>query len=88
MRRCSIEHWTVGKAAGRARYRRRVLIVDNNCTDDTAGVVEKHRRSNLLRLRILVEPRQGLTPARLCGVTNTAADWLAFLDDECAGRKS
>ena len=61
----------------------RVLIVDNNGTDDTAGVVEKHRRSNLPRLRILVEPRQGLTPARLCGVTNTSADWLAFLDDDC-----
>ena len=61
-----------------------VLIVDNNCTDSTSDVIEKHLRSGRIPcLSRVVEPRQGLTPARLCGVMKTSADWLAFLDDDC-----
>ncbi|MEA2563616.1 MAG: hypothetical protein QOH06_5120 [Acidobacteriota bacterium] len=58
-----------------------VLVVDNNCTDQTAEIVERHLES--LPLRMVSEPRQGLTPARLCGVRNTLAEWIAFVDDDC-----
>jgi glycosyltransferase involved in cell wall biosynthesis len=60
-----------------------VLVVDNNCTDRTPEIVEKHRSSGAFSLRSVREPRQGLTPARLCGVKNGSGDWIAFVDDDC-----
>lgn len=59
------------------------LVVNNNCTDATAAVVEKHVQSGRLPLQTVLEPVQGLTPARLCGVQNTIGDWIAFVDDDC-----
>ena len=60
-----------------------VLVVNNNCTDDTVAVVQKHIESGRLPLRMVSEPKQGLTPARLCGVKNTTSEWIAFVDDDC-----
>ena len=60
-----------------------VVVVDNNCTDGTADVVARHAARLGERLRLVREPRQGLTPARLRGVSSTAADWIAFVDDDC-----
>lgn len=60
-----------------------VLVVDNNCTDDTPELVERFRQNGLLKVRRVVEPRQGLTWARRCGVQQTTSDWIAFVDDDC-----
>ncbi len=60
-----------------------VLVVDNNCTDETPEVVERHLRSGGIPLRVVREPEQGLTPTRLCGVRNTGGEWIAFVDDDC-----
>lgn len=60
-----------------------VLVVDNNCTDDTPDVVQRWAASFPLALRRVREPRQGLTPARLRGVRETAGEWIAFVDDDC-----
>ncbi len=61
-----------------------VLVVDNNSTDDTQEVVQRHRLSGALpSLSCVREPRQGLTWARLRGVTSTTAPWIAFVDDDC-----
>lgn len=60
-----------------------VVVVDNNCTDETAEVLERHARSGRLPLRVVAEPEQGLTPARVCGVRATAGEWVAFVDDDC-----
>jgi len=61
-----------------------VLVVDNNCTDETAAIVEKHIQSQkILGLRRIVEKRQGLTHARICGIKNTTSEWVAFIDDDC-----
>ena len=59
-----------------------VLVIDNNCTDDTSAVVERHRRAGL-KVAMEREPEQGLTPARRCGVESTTAPWIAFIDDDC-----
>lgn len=60
------------------------LVVNNNCTDETSSVVERHIRSGKIPgLRMVSEPMQGLTPARLCGVTQSTAEWIAFVDDDC-----
>ena len=45
-----------------------VLVVNNNCTDDTALVVKDHISKGLLPIRTIVETTQGLTSARVCSV--------------------
>jgi glycosyltransferase involved in cell wall biosynthesis len=61
-----------------------VLVVDNNCTDETQQVVERHKKANRIRrLRVVSERQQGLTSARQRGVNETAGEWLAFVDDDC-----
>ncbi|MEH1971583.1 glycosyltransferase [Nostoc sp.] len=65
-------------------YQWTVLVVDNNCTDNTSAVVEKHINLQIIPgLRRIVEQKQGLTHARLCGIKNTTSKWLAFVDDDC-----
>jgi len=65
-------------------HSRTVLVVDNNCTDETAAVVEQYQQSQKIPgLRRIVEPKQGLTHARLCGIRNTTSEWIAFVDDDC-----
>jgi len=75
------------RALGRSRPpqgRWGVLVVDNNSTDETQQVVQRHRRSGALpSLQCVEETRQGLTWARLGGVTSTTAPWIAFVDDDC-----
>jgi glycosyltransferase involved in cell wall biosynthesis len=60
-----------------------VVVVDNNCTDDTREVVARHACAAAVPIRIVAEPEQGLTPARLRGVKSTTAPWIAFVDDDC-----
>jgi starch synthase len=61
-----------------------VLVVNNNCSDGTREVVQRHLRSGAVPgLRMVDEPTQGLTPARRCGVHATSAPWIAFVDDDC-----
>lgn len=65
-----------------------VLVVNNNCTDETPAIVEQYIKSGQIpNLRMVQEPVQGLTPARVCGVNNTTANWIAFVDDDCVLRK-
>lgn len=62
----------------------RVLVVDNNCTDNTQAIIQKHQASKKIpSLSAIVEAKQGLTAARLCGVQNTTGNWIAFVDDDC-----
>jgi glucosyl-dolichyl phosphate glucuronosyltransferase len=60
------------------------LVVDNNCTDHTASVVNAYIHTETIPgLRLIVEPKQGLTQARLCGINQTSSEWVAFVDDDC-----
>jgi GT2 family glycosyltransferase len=70
------------KPVERARWT--CLVVDNNCTDDTPNAIARHvLAGSIPELRSVREPKQGLTSARLCGVRNTTAQWIAFVDDDC-----
>jgi glycosyltransferase involved in cell wall biosynthesis len=60
-----------------------VLVVENNCNDRTPEVLAAHLQAGILALRVVHEPEQGLTPARLRGVAETSGEWIAFVDDDC-----
>lgn len=60
-----------------------VLVVNNNCTDETTEVVEKFAKNFPVPLKIITETKQGLHHARLCGVKNTDGDWITLVDDDC-----
>lgn len=57
-----------------------LLVVNNNCTDHTDDVIERHREA--LPLRRLIEPRQGLSHARNCAVEAARGDLLIWTDDD------
>lgn len=57
-----------------------LLVVNNNCTDDTDAVAAKHADS--LPLRLLRETKQGLSNARNCAIEHTRGDLLVWTDDD------
>lgn len=57
-----------------------VLVVDNNCTDDTPIVVEAFKEK--LPIRRVAESRQGLSHARNRAVADFRGDVLLFTDDD------
>ncbi|AMV16763.1 glycosyltransferase family 2 protein [Planctomyces sp. SH-PL14] len=61
-----------------------VLVIDNNCTDDTARVVAAAAESFPLPLRHVIETRQGLCHGRNRGLQEARHDWLVYLDDDIA----
>lgn len=57
-----------------------LLIVDNNCSDHSQQVIEKHQAS--LPIRALTEPRQGLSHARNCAMDAAEGELLLWTDDD------
>lgn len=57
-----------------------VLVVDNNCADNTKGVVEGFQ--SRLPIRRLVEQNQGLSHARNGAIKEAAGEWIVFTDDD------
>jgi glycosyltransferase involved in cell wall biosynthesis len=59
---------------------REVLVIDNNCSDDTAAVAVGF--AERLPVRLVREPRQGLAFARNRGIAEANCEALLFLDDD------
>lgn len=60
-----------------------VAVVNNNSSDDTDGVVERFRAEcPQMNLLLLHESRQGLSPARNCGIESSHGDIIAIIDDD------
>jgi glycosyltransferase involved in cell wall biosynthesis len=57
-----------------------LVLVDNNCTDDTAQVVRAFAAT--LPLVVIHEPRQGLSRARNAGLKAAAGRLVVFTDDD------
>jgi glucosyl-dolichyl phosphate glucuronosyltransferase len=57
-----------------------LVIVNNNCTDDTDHVLARHSQS--LPLQRLLETKQGLSHARNCAVDACSGDFLIWTDDD------
>lgn len=60
-----------------------ILLVDNNCTDNTREICEafaaKHADVNF---RYVVEPEQGLSAARNKGIQEAKGDIIVYIDDD------
>jgi GT2 family glycosyltransferase len=59
-----------------------VLVVDNNSTDDTRAVVERHARDFPVTLTCLFESRQGRSSALNAGIEASSASVIAMTDDD------
>lgn len=62
----------------------RVLVIDNNCTDNTPEVVDAFAsRCTAINVHRIREPRQGLTAARQRALAESTEPVIAFVDDDC-----
>src|SRR5204862_6920845 len=57
-----------------------LLVVNNNCTDDTDAVVARHAPH--LPLRVVHEPKQGHSNARNRGVAEARGELVLWTDDD------
>jgi GT2 family glycosyltransferase len=60
-----------------------IVVVDNASDDDTSAVVETWSKTCGFPVRLLFEPRKGLSNARNCGILAAQGRLLAFTDDDC-----
>lgn len=60
----------------------RILVIDNNCTDDTNSVLDRFSLQFGERLCHVFEKKPGLCYARNAAVSASQADVIAFLDDD------
>ena len=60
-----------------------IILVDNNCTDNTRGVCEQFVATHPeIRLRYVVETEQGLSAARNKGVKEAKGEVIIYVDDD------
>ena len=59
-----------------------VIVVDNNCADDTRAVVQQTAESFPVPLRYVVEREQGRSPALNAGIRAARGDIIATTDDD------
>lgn len=59
-----------------------VVVIDNNCTDNTAGVVNEALKNFFVPLRRVIETKQGLSNARNRGIVEAQGRYLVFTDDD------
>src|SRR5260370_34261599 len=57
-----------------------LLVVNNNCTDQTDTVLRRHQ--SRLPLRRILEPRQGLSHARNAAAAAARGEILLWTDDD------
>lgn len=60
-----------------------VIVVDNNCTDNTSKLCEKfHKENPHIHYKYFVEKNQGLSYGRNCGIKESNARYITFVDDD------
>lgn len=59
-----------------------VLIVDNNCEDDTVNKAKAVWGNHPVKLKIVQAPKAGLIYAREAGIKSAIYDYLIFCDDD------
>lgn len=61
-----------------------VLVVDNNSSDDTPGMVRRLTGELPIEIRYTHEPQQGLNYARNRGIRESRGRFFAYVDDDIA----
>ncbi len=60
-----------------------ILLVDNNCTDNTRAVCQSFAETHKdVNFRYVVEPEQGLSAARNKGIKEAKGDIIIYVDDD------
>ena len=59
------------------------LFVNNGSTDDTAAVLARFAGSLPLRVKVIDEPKPGVSAGRNAGWHRAAGAVIAFMDDDC-----
>ena len=60
-----------------------IVLVDNNCTDNTRGVCEQFATEHPeIAFRYVTEPEQGLSAARNKGIKEAKGDIVIYVDDD------
>jgi len=60
-----------------------ILLVDNNCQDDTRGVCRRFADEHPeVTFRYVEEHEQGLSAARNCGIREAKGDLIVYVDDD------
>ena len=59
-----------------------VIVVDNNCTDDTASLVRGMKPPGAIRLQYVKEEKQGISNARNGGIAAGSGELVGFVDDD------
>ena len=60
-----------------------IVLVDNNCTDNTKEVCEAFVKTHKdVNFRYVVEPEQGLSAARNKGIKEAKGDLIVYIDDD------
>ncbi|MDB4802318.1 glycosyltransferase family 2 protein [bacterium] len=57
-----------------------ILVVNNNCTDNTDDIIDKHKTK--LPIRRIIETKKGISNARNAALEVTNSEWLLFTDDD------
>src|ERR1700740_724454 len=57
-----------------------LVIVDNNSTDQTRGVVERFNEDSGVDVRYVFEPRKGASHARNTGMQKARGEIIALID--------
>lgn len=65
-----------------------IVLVDNNCTDNTAKECERFRKDFPdIRFQYIVESQQGLSYARNSGIRHSIGEVLVYVDDDALVNK-
>ena len=75
----TLRSWTT---VDRVNYRVELVVVDNNSTDRTRGIVQDYQKHLVKELRYVFEARQGLSFARNKGIEAAQGKIIAFVDDD------
>ena len=60
-----------------------IILVDNNCTDNTHTICEKFAKAHTdVQFRYVFEPEQGLSAARNKGIKEAKGDVIVYVDDD------
>jgi len=60
-----------------------LILVNNGSTDSTEKVMREFKKTAGFPVKVLNEPKEGLSKARNLGVSNAEGDVFVFTDDDC-----